>query len=457
MLTPDHASDIRLFNSAFELLKEWMDIEEADDFQPLGNAAVYKTSVVLWLMLFQRLNPNTSLKGAVEHFFTNAPRGKNANKRLRDGTLSQRSSSYSDSRKRLTLEVVDWFQNRLSNSIIESTPPSFNDQRVFLIDGTTLPGAPSPALRKAFPPASNQHGPGVWPVILLVTAHELSSGAALPPEIGAMYGEKAIAETRLAEPLIARLPERSIVMADAGFGIYSVALTAKNNGHNFVLRLTKQRFNAHKKKATLLDSTATSRTYDFVWTPSDKERATNPSIPTDSTLRVKLYELKIGEEWLFLVTDLTASPKAFKDFYFQRNHIEIDIRNIKVVFDTESLTSKSVEMFRKELGMAMVAYNLTSQLRRQAAYVANCTPRELSFTGVWTVYRHHLQSRQAKDATQWKAQFEIALQRASLQMLTKRPGRSYPREAYTRRSKTTHFQKRKTKDKPSESSETPPK
>ena len=178
MPTPDQASDISLFNSAFELLKEWMDIEEADDFQPLGNAAVYKTSVVLWLMLFQRLNPNTSLKEAVEHFFTNAPRGKNANKRLRDGTLSQRSSSYSDSRKRLTLEVVDWFQNRLSNSIIESTPPTFNDQRVFLIDGTTLPGAPSPALRKAFPPASNQHGPGVWPVILLVTAHELSSGAA---------------------------------------------------------------------------------------------------------------------------------------------------------------------------------------------------------------------------------------------------------------------------------------
>ena len=98
-----------------------MDIEEADDFQPLGNAAVYKTSVVLWLMLFQRLNPNTSLKEAVEHFFTNAPRGKNANKRLRDGTLSQRSSSYSDSRKRLTLEVVDWFQNRLSNSISSVT------------------------------------------------------------------------------------------------------------------------------------------------------------------------------------------------------------------------------------------------------------------------------------------------------------------------------------------------
>lgn len=318
----DHARDASQFNAAFELLKQWIDIEESDKLQPLGNATVYKTSVVLWLMLFQRLNPDSSLKGAVEHFFTNAPKGKDANKRLREGTLSTKSSSYSDARKRLSIEVVDWFENRLSNSIIESTHPSFNNQRVFLIDGTTLAGFPSAALRRAFPPASNQHGEGVWPVIFLVVAHELSSGAALAPEVGAMYGEKAIAETKLAEPLIARLPKASIVMADAGFGIYSVANSAKENGHNFVLRLTAGRFNAHKKKATLLDSTPTSRTYDYAWTPSAKERATNPSIPVDSMIAVKLYEVKIGEEWLYIITDLTASPKAFRDLYFQRNHIE---------------------------------------------------------------------------------------------------------------------------------------
>lgn len=455
MPNQDESSDSSQFNSALELLKQWIDIEESDSIQPLGNAAVYKTSVVFWLMLFQRLNPDASLKQAVEHFFANAPKGKDANKRLREGTLSTRSSSYSDARKRLTIDVVEWFQNRLSNSIIGSTPPSFNNQRVFLIDGTTLPGFPSAALQRAFPPASNQHGEGVWPVIYLVAAHELSSGAALPPEIGAMYGEDAIAETKLAEPLIARLPETSIVMADAGFGIYSVANTAKGNGHNFVLRLTEVRFHSHKKKAILLESTSTSRIYDYAWKPSAKERATNPSIPADSILQVKLYELKIGDQWLYLITDLTASPKAFKDLYFQRNHIEIDIRNIKVVFDTESLKSKSVEMFRKELGMAMVAYNLTSQLRRQASFIAKCTPRELSFTGVWTVYREHIQSKTFKDGAEWQGNYEIALDRASKQKLPNRPGRSFPREAYARRPKTTHFQKRKRKEKPSETGDEP--
>ena len=457
MPNQDDSDDPSMFNVAFELLQQWMNVEESDEIQPLGNAVVYKTSLVVWLMLFQRLNPDASLKDAVEYFFANAPKGKQANRRLREGTLSTRTGSYSDARKRLSIDVVNWFQSRLSDSIIESTLPSFNGRRVFLLDGTTLPGFPSPALQAAFPPASNQHGPGVWPVIFLVAAHELSSGAALLPEVGAMYGDNAIGETKLAEPLIGRLPAGSILMADSGFGIFSIANRANANGHNFVLRLTEQRFLSHKKKATLLESTPTSRIYEYTWKPSAKEIANNTSILSDATLAVKLYELKIGDVWLYLVTDLTASPKAFKDLYFQRNHIEIDIRNIKVVLDTEALKCKSVEMFQKELGMAMVAYNLTSQLRRQAAFIANCTPRELSFTGVWTVYRHNLQARSFKDADQWKEQFDIALQRAAKQKLPNRPGRSFPREAYPRRPKTTHNQKRNRTQKPKETEEPPPK
>ena len=54
-------------SAAYELLKQWTDIGEADSFETLGPAAVYKTSVVLWLMLFQRLNPGASLPDAVLH------------------------------------------------------------------------------------------------------------------------------------------------------------------------------------------------------------------------------------------------------------------------------------------------------------------------------------------------------------------------------------------------------
>lgn len=43
--------------ASYELLKQWTDIAEADMFEELGPAAIYKTSAVLWLMLFPRLNP----------------------------------------------------------------------------------------------------------------------------------------------------------------------------------------------------------------------------------------------------------------------------------------------------------------------------------------------------------------------------------------------------------------
>ncbi len=439
--------------AAYELLKQWTDIGEADAFEELGPAAVYKTSVVLWLMLFQRLNPKSSLCDAVLHFVETAPAELKTNKRLREGSLSTKSGSYSDARHRLSLKTARWFEQRVSASIVNSTTPSFNDQRVFLIDGTTFTLAPVDELQQQYPPASNQYGQGVWPIAYVVVAHELSSGAALPPEIGAMYGPEAVSETRLAQALMTRLPPHSIVMADAGFGIFSTAYHAQLNEHNFVLRLQKDRFNRIRKSAELISSSATAKSYRVQWTPSVKERATNPQLPQDCVISAMIHELKIGEESLYIAEDLGASPKQLRELYWQRNDVEVDIRNIKLVIGTEEIRAKSTEMFLKEFALSMVAYNLTTQLRRQAAALGKCEPRELSFTGVWSVYRHMLQGIELIDPSGWPARLDRALRYASQKKLPKRPGRSYPREAYGRRPKTTHFQKRKKPTNTDESAE----
>jgi hypothetical protein len=362
-------------SAAYELLKQWTDIGEADSFEELGPAAVYKTSVVLWLMLFQRLNPKASLRDAVLHFVETAPDELKTNKRIREGSLSTKSSTFSDARHRLSLKAALWFEERVSMSIINSTTPSFNDQRVFLIDGTTFTLAPVTELQEKYPPASNQHGRGVWPIAYVVLAHELSSGAAVPPEIGAMYGPDAISETRLAQTVMKRLPPRSIIMADAGFGIFSTAYHSRQNGHNFVLRLKKDRFNRIRKGAELVSSTDSSKSYRVFWAPSPKERVTNPDLPLDCAISCMIHELKIGEESLYIAEDIEASPKQLRGLYWHRNDIEIDIRNIKLVIGTEELRAQSNEMFLKEFAMSMVAYNLTTQLRREAAKVGQCEPR----------------------------------------------------------------------------------
>jgi len=436
--------------AAYELLKEWTDISHADTLEELAPAAIYKTSVVLWLMLFQRLNPEASLRDAVLHFVKTAPDELKTNKRLREGRLSTGSSSYSDARHRINLETVRWFEQQVSSSIVNSTAPSFNGQRVFLIDATTFTLAPVAALRKHYPPASNQHGEGVWPIAYVVMAHELSSGAAVPPEIGAMYGPNAVSETYLARSLMQRLPANAVVMADAGYGIYSVAHHAHQCGHRFVLRLAKARFNRIKKSAELISSNATGKTYQVEWAPSAKELANSPELPADGSVTARLHELKIGNDDLYIVENIMATPKQIRELYWKRNDVEVDIRNIKLVLGTENMPAKSQAMFLKEFSMSMVAYNLTTQLRRQAAVLAEREPRELSFTGVWAVYRHMLQGIELRDPSEWPERFEQVIKYAAQQKLPRRPGRSYPREAYGRRPKTTHFQKRKKTEKPND-------
>jgi hypothetical protein len=86
---------------------------------------------------------------------------------------------------------------------------------VFILDGTTFTLPPTPALKKAFPPATNQHGESVWPVAMLMVASELSTGCILTPQIGAMYGPNNTSEAAQAERIADRLPSNALVLADS--------------------------------------------------------------------------------------------------------------------------------------------------------------------------------------------------------------------------------------------------
>ena len=272
--------------------------------------------------------------------------------------------------------------------MIEATGPSFDGRRVFLVDGTTITLAPEPVLRREFPSASNQHGVGVWPVTLLVVAHELSSGAALIPSVGAMYGERAVSETALARDLFVQMPADGIVMADAGFGFFAVAWDARQTNRDFVFRLTESRFTALRRRATIVASGENWTTDSHTWRPSEKERQTHPDLPPDAVLKVRLHEIRIHDTLtLFLVT----------------------------------------------------------QFRRQAAALIAEPPRRMSFKSTWTTFNIFLWSSQAKDSSGWRAKYRQALQMATQDKLPNRPGRSFEREAYARRPKSNQFRKRKPK------------
>jgi hypothetical protein len=417
--------------------------------QPSGANAVFDTLVTIWLMVQQRVHGGLTLEEVVTEFLDYAEDIAPGNKRVRDGKLSSRTGGYSRARTRLRTDVIEWTADHIFNSLVAATPPSFANRRAFFFDGTSITLSPTAALKKAYPPAVNQHGTSVWPVARLVVVHELESGCATLPELGPMYGENAVSETALARNIIPKLPANSVLIADRGFGIFSIVFTAVDHGHDVVLRMTKARFEPLMRRATLVGSTATSRCWKLDWTPSAYERKSNPELPEDASVSVWLHEIDTGNNWTLLLVSTVESPsQPLADLYRRRVDIETDIRDVKLTINLENLSVKTETMLKKEIAASMIAYNLVIQIRRLAARAINVPPRRLSFKGTWSAVRIILLSPRNWTAEQWAKKFELVLRISGERKIPDRPGRSYPRKAHKKCPKSMSGKKAKPSNKP---------
>jgi hypothetical protein len=446
------------FTSAFELLFTLIPADEMKAFSLRHSpATVYTTLATLWMLTLQRLGGGKTLEAIVKETLTHHREILPDNKRVREGTLSNNSSAYSEARQRLTVSDTERFIDQVAQTIIDSTPDALNDRKVYIIDGTTFKLAPTNELREVYPPATNQHGETVWPILMLTVAHELNSGAALRPEFGAMYGSKNTSEAKQAMALVQRIPTGSIIFADSGYGIFSVVDAMLARQQDVLIRLTKSRFKSMIRKAKLLEETATSQRYRLTWKPSTKDRRTHPHLAADAQLEVELHGIELPNgEWLYLVTSMPLNSAAAAELYRRRYDVEHDIRDIKVTLGVEKIRAQSDAMVQKEILCSMVAYNLVVQLRKEAAKVAKLPPRRLSFTQVWNTMQSCLLHQSAADASTWKQRYEQAILWASKDKLPQRPGRSFPRQAHPQRSKSTKFMRKKTAAKTDQSEIPPP-
>jgi hypothetical protein len=433
------------FRSAIELLHELIPEDQIELFSIQHSpATVYTALVTLWMLTLQRLGGGMSLESIVRETLTNYRDIFPDNRRVREGTLSKNSSAFSEARHRLSIEHVEQFMDAVAQSIIDRCPHSLRKRRAFIIDGTTFKLPPTSELAEVYPPATNQFGETVWPILMLTVAHELHSGAALRPEFGAMYGDKNTSEAKQAIAIAERIPAGSLILADAGYGIFNVVYGMLERGHDILFRLSKSRFKSLTRGAEPIETTETSRRHQIVWTPSAKDRKTNPALPEDAQVTVEVLAFQLeGGDSLYLVTNMSLDAEQALELYGHRYDVEHDIRDLKVTLGIDNLRARSDEMVRKEMLCSMVAYNLVVQLRRAAAKVANVPPRRLSFTACWcTMQSCLLRLPPRTDTTTWNDRYLQAILMASTDKLPQRKGRSYPRKAHPKRAKSTKFMKK---------------
>ena len=196
------------FSSAVELLRRLIPEEDFPAYSlDVSPATVYTTLVTLWMLTLQRLGGGKSMAAVVKEVLTYNRTLLPDNKRVREGTLSGKSGAYSRARKRLPIETVQKVRQAVSQSLIDLSPSWLEGRRAF-IDRRHHDDRWRPRAACATPirPATNQHGETVWPVMMLMVAHELQSGCALIPEFGAMYGPDNTSEAWQAAAIAGRIP-----------------------------------------------------------------------------------------------------------------------------------------------------------------------------------------------------------------------------------------------------------
>ena len=395
---------------------------------------VYTVSVVIWLMILQWLQPNGTLASSVERLSEGgADALLSRGGRRRRKRISRRTGAYSHARQRLPKLLC----RKVTNELIVRLREILNPQgqcSAYLLDGSSLELEASPGLRRAYPPAQNQHGRAHWPVLRIVVLHELETGLAEEPQWGPMYGPAAVSEQGLAEKAMDALGPGSVVVGDRNFGVFSIAWAAAQRRLGVVTRLTEERARKLAGGPIVREGERPVR-----WMPSRFDGRRQGGMPEGACVEGRLISFRIGrgksKQWLHLFTTQAESAEDLLTLYGKRWNIETDLRSLKRTVRIHHIAVRKPSTLEKELLTAVAAYNLVRAVMALAARRHGLSPRQLSFAFVMNVVDagwHKLQNAPNPRSYQRAvfALLDIAAQ-GTHPNRTKR--RAYPRATWNRR------------------------
>lgn len=354
--------------------------------------SLYSALVVLWLLVLQRLYGGVPLQAAVLELLRGLPASfwPRPCKRMRDwqqqGKLpSSHTGAYNQARQALPLLVVQQASDRicaqLTAEMAGRSPGSAPG--AFLLDGSSVRLPHTPELCRSYPPGSNQHGEGHFPLLRVLVAHDVYTGLAMRPEFGPMHGAGAVSEQQLLESVVGRLPGGSVLIGDANFGVFSVAYAGTRFDHPVLLRLTTVRA---RRLAGVRLQDGLDRA--VVWKPSRWDRKSHPRLPAGACVRGRLIVRQVQPDngaapfLLYLFTTLATASEEALNLYGKRWSIETDLRTLKTTLRLEQLTCCTPDMVAKEIDMGIAAYNLVRAVTCLASEQSGIPPRGYSFTTV---------------------------------------------------------------------------
>ena len=113
--------------------------------------------------------------------------------------------------------------------------------------------------------------------------------------------------------------------------------------------------------------------------------------------------------------------------YKRRWEVEVHLNSIKTVMDMDTVSCKTPDMVRKEIGVHLLAYNIIRELIVAACIKGNALPQQISFKATLQLLNQFTPLLTSLDKEKREVIFSHMLQLIVKNKVGKRPGRVEPR------------------------------
>jgi len=341
-----------------------------------GSATVRRRKLpaeqVLWVVIAMGLFRDRSIQEVVHHLDLVLPARGGSTRR---GVVT--SSAVVQSRDRLGAAPLATLFEQTATRWAGASADAYRWRglSVYGVDGSALRIPDTPENEGAFGRPGSSRGTAAYPqlrlVVLMVLRSHLLAGVSLGP-----WSKGEIA---LAEPLWARLPDRSLTILDRGFLSYALLQRLATSGaeRHWLIRaksnLTCKTVRRLGPKDAIVQISL-----------SRQARRAHPELPETLEVRAVRYQRK-GFRPQTLLTSLLdpgVYPAAeIAELYHERWELELGFDEIKThtLEREETLRSRAPERVRQEVWGLAIAYNLVRLHMQHVAQRALVAPTRISF------------------------------------------------------------------------------
>jgi hypothetical protein len=332
------------------------------------------------LFLAQVLEADHSCRTVVRKFllWLALKTGKNA---------SPNTASFCKARARLPQKGLEAIHRRLTNEIEAQIADDglWRQRRVKIVDGTGLSMPDTKANQKIYPQSQRQKPGCGFPVMKLVVAFSLATGAIL----GFVKGTLHDAERALFKGLWDLFEPGDVVLADSAFCSYADFYFLSQRHIDCVMA------NHHRRTKGLQFVKSLGKEDRLLYwikmkpCPTWLEKSQWEKVPEKLLIRVTIRGFRTKRITLATtLLDPRQYPKEdLAQLYRRRWMAELYLRDIKITMGMDILRCKTPDMVHKELIMYMIAYNLIRALILQSCITLQIQMDRLSFKGTLAIRR----------------------------------------------------------------------